>query len=430
MSQVNRQGQSVHANNTIDPKQKTDAQSWWRQIHPRQEQPENYNWVLNERAAIVKILERTTKPYAQGTKGTMYSTLGKFFRLLSPEGANNKWYLKYAKLSSDIARANKNKNTEAQQFTTVEKERFVSYPELLTRTDKNVANMTAADPYTGLVGALYNYRPPIRNDYSMVKIITGEVPDDNKNYIKKGANGKWTFYLRDYKTVRKYLPKVWEFDEKLSKVITKSVELKPREWLLASVTNNEKPMGKAYVGRIMDKNYVNVSLMRKVYASYFWDKWQSNIKKTKTLAENFMLHSRAEAESSYRKFKKEVQGFDAERDLQIGTQESDSDDEEPVIVQKRTTRKRKAPEPEKENQPAPNPNRLLGNQPYDPSSYHKVWTEKNRDKLKENQRKYDQANKEKRYRSKLVCTYNKYGTKPTEETIARFNLRQVGGKWV
>tara|TARA_R110002110_G_scaffold217324_4_gene431339 strand:- start:1734 stop:2648 length:915 start_codon:yes stop_codon:yes gene_type:complete len=120
-----------------------------------------------------------------------------------------------------------------------------------------------------LIGALYTFQPPARNDYGQMQIVTDLVGiSSDVNYLVCTSPGDWFFYFQNFKT----------FKSKGPIIVTVSSQMK--EQLLSYLDNREltgflfePPMTKGQMGYALAQafrktgKHVTVNLIRHMVAS-------------------------------------------------------------------------------------------------------------------------------------------------------------------
>lgn len=162
-----------------------------------------------------------------------------------------------------------------------------------------------------LVLSIYSgkYFPPVRNDFSDMKIIMEKnynPEKDKKNYfvVKKGNP---YFVLNSYKTARKYgTQKIEVNNNDLKSLIKKWIKLNPTDYFLINVSN-KTPMTPNGISKYIQKIFkrkrnksISSSLLRSIYIT---DKYENNNltqKEKKDIAKE-MLHSKSMSEQVYNK---------------------------------------------------------------------------------------------------------------------------------
>lgn len=330
-------------------------------------------------------------------------------------------YKKYSVLSTNLNLEQK-KIDEKQDISEKDKKRWIDLPLLEKTVIGYMSEMDRGDNenYRGLAGALYVLMPPIRLDYGDMKIIKrGSVPTDLNNYIKK-IKGRWVVFLRKYKTYRNYGAKEIVLDSNVSDAVSYSLQFLPRDYLFAQMTDPKQPLGDARLGTFLTNQFgFSAGLFRKIYITYYWNKWNSNLKKTQALAKR-MLHDRSIAESSYRKM---LDG-DMSEDEGDGVNQGASSGSRNVAVQAATatatatvattTKKR----------------RLLGDAPFVPREYSKKYKQENPEKVKEQNKKHYEKNADRVNARKILSNLNRGLTKSVLPSSAeQYGIVQHNGVW-
>lgn len=151
---------------------------------------------------------------------------------------------------------------------------------------------------------LYTQMPPLRNDFSNIKIMKPPYSiDSTKNFLYEQPPGKYVLYLAKYKTSRTYGKQKIEFPNSLNRVVKRSLELFPRSYLISKIDHPREPMSHNYLSVFMTSIFphkkVGSSMLRKLYIT---DKFKGDhsLKERDELAKK-MLHSRSVAQSCYEK---------------------------------------------------------------------------------------------------------------------------------
>lgn len=144
-----------------------------------------------------------------------------------------------------------------------------------------------------LVIALYTLQPPVRLNYSDMKIIKNEDQiEEGKNYLLNKSRNKKQFIFQDYKTSKKHGKIIQPINKELNTIINK--------WLKVNKTDNflidqkGHPMNSNQLGKFITKAFdftgkkITLNLLRHVYISENID--LEAIKKGQQLAKD-MHHS-------------------------------------------------------------------------------------------------------------------------------------------
>ena len=423
----------AHRDFTIK-KQQTDAmRNWWRQLNGAKKQPSSNDWVVRDAKKIAKnVIEKTDPPYSDNSRKSMYSSLCKIILILNKNDLTNKDYLHYSKLSTELAKKDE-KSRENQTLTDDQKKKWISYDALKSLVmgfHNKIGDGSESDMYNGLIASLYFFHPPVRVDYSSVLIWKSRraIPKNNKNYLVK-VGDKYVVHLRSYKMAWKKGDALIEFNESLTQAIDDTLELLPRKYLLSSVNDPNKPLGDSGLQKkITDIFGFGVSTLRKIYGSHWFKKWGGNKKKLTVLAEQ-MLHDPKTFFDHYLKFVEGDVGYFPEGDGEQPessrmAQERGAGTTRTVATQTGSTSRTIETQTDKE--------RLLGDRPFSPCLYSKVYKEKNAEKVKEGSKKYYEAHTEEYLRAKIIRNLNRgMTTKPNQKSIDRYNLvKGADGKWV
>lgn len=141
-----------------------------------------------------------------------------------------------------------------------------------------------------LLTSLYVLQPPIRDDYANVLIvnkksnITDELDEEKQNYYILSTG---TFYLNKYKTYKTFGQTKLEAPTELKKIIKKSLEKKPRDYLII------KDDGTPYIrlSKVVKRFFgYSINDLRHSYITEFCYNKQIKSKDKEALARN-MMHS-------------------------------------------------------------------------------------------------------------------------------------------
>jgi len=156
-----------------------------------------------------------------------------------------------------------------------EKELFVTWPTILDAREKfRQGCATFWDIQDYVIYCLYTMVPPIRLDYSPLRVVSNgtEAADISGNCLVADASGYY-FLLREYKTAHTLGELKLEVGEELKKVLMMWLELNPSGWLLG--TRDGEPMKETHLGqqiRVIMKKAVGkslgVNLLRHSYITY------------------------------------------------------------------------------------------------------------------------------------------------------------------
>ena len=144
-----------------------------------------------------------------------------------------------------------------------------------------------------LVVALYTLQPPVRLNYSDMKIIKNEDDiEEGKNYLLNKSRNKKQFIFQDYKTSKKHGKIVQPINKELNTIINKWLKVNKTDNFLIDQKSN--PMNANQLGKFITKAFdftgkkITLNLLRHVYISENID--LEAIKKGQQLAKD-MHHS-------------------------------------------------------------------------------------------------------------------------------------------
>ena len=153
-----------------------------------------------------------------------------------------------------------------------------------------------------LVVALYTLQPPVRLNYSNMKIIKNEDDiEEGKNYLLNKSRNKKQFIFQDYKTSKKH--------GRINQTINKDLNTIINKWLKVNKTDNflidqkGHPMNANQLGKFITKAFdftgkkITLNLLRHVYISENID--LEAIKKGQQLAKD--MHHTPQLQEMYAK---------------------------------------------------------------------------------------------------------------------------------
>lgn len=150
---------------------------------------------------------------------------------------------------------------------------------------------------------LYTKMPPLRNDYSNLKIMKPPYSIEPGKNVLYDKSGSYTLHLSKYKTSRAYGKQTIAMPECLNKTISESLKLFPRSFLLSKIDHPREPMSRNYLSVFMSKIFpgkkVGSSLFRKLYITEKFG-GDHSLQERDDLAKQ-MLHSRHVAQTIYEK---------------------------------------------------------------------------------------------------------------------------------
>jgi hypothetical protein len=128
-----------------------------------------------------------------------------------------------------------------------------------------------------LVLCLYTYSPAVRGDYSELPVILFESIESpaakmlmarNGNYLLDYAKGQFRVVLKDYKTVRTYGVQHIDLPTRSNNVVSESLTVFPRKYLLSRMRTPDEPMSRNYLAKfcanIFPDANVGTCLLRKI----------------------------------------------------------------------------------------------------------------------------------------------------------------------
>ena len=414
-----------HRDFTIKRQQEDHIRNWWRQMNGTKKQPSSIDWVVRDAKKIAKnVIEKTDPPYSDNSRKSFYSSLAKIILIFNKNDLNNKEYLYYSNLSTELGKKDEKKREE-QLLSDEEKKRWMSFKEIQTIVENNHSKMfdgNISDMYNGLIACLYFYIPPIRVDYGDIHIWKkkSKLPDDKLNYMVK-ENGLWIFELREYKTFAKYGVAKIKTTKDLTKLIDETLTEYPRKYLLTSVLDINKSLGTSGLQKSITNIFgIGISLIRKIYGSHFYKIWNGRKSKMLELGKK-MLHSSSTFYDHYLRFTDEEI---AEQDApESSRQAQERKTTREIATQTETATKTIETQTDKK--------RILGDIPFTPVEYSKAYKKAHKENTKKNNQKYFQAHKDDILRAKLVRNLNRgHTSSPTQASITKYRLRKVEGKWV
>ena len=146
-----------------------------------------------------------------------------------------------------------------------------------------------------LVGSLYTKIPPVRLDFSGMKIISkkeyDKLKDKKDNYLVIQNLKKKQFVFNDYKTFSKYGSKIITVPDEINAILNVWLFHNKTGFLL--LDNNNKPMSRVTLSRYLTKIFsptgknISVTMLRHIYLS---DQFPAQSQKMKDLAGS-MMHS-------------------------------------------------------------------------------------------------------------------------------------------
>ena len=343
-------------------------------------------WVKKYHAKIGEYIE---KNYLNlNTKKTHYVTLAKIFQLMD----NAMLYSKYKKKYMDIieilkGEIPKQKISGNKILNWVPNEIIVAKRDELEKEHiKDPKNVLIHFQY--LVLCLYTLEPPKRQEYKNMMIITNNSQDDKLNNFILHTNTKSYIIINKDKVTKYYGSIKLELTNILHKVITKSLKIYPRKYILSLTSNPNTPIKKQglenLLKSIFDDVNLSVNILRGSYITEFYSHTNDSLDQKINLAKR-MRHSQKTAEEFYKKVTDYTKILKERKILK----DNDDDDDG-----------------------------------FDLKKWSKEYQNKNPEKFKEASKKYYDANKEKVLRRKILYNLNSGNVvKPTNATIEKYKLK-------
>jgi hypothetical protein len=232
-----------------------------------------------------------------------------------------KLFLQGARIQKIITKHNDKSVLDDEQL-----ENFVSYTELENKRNELGYDLKE-DPTNRklnmqhLILSLNTYIPPLRLDYLDMKVIRlGDNPKrtHTENYLIETPINQWSIIINGDKISKKYTDPEAVFTisknikrvtngKELNKIITESLNLLPRKYLLVGLTSDEPMSQSTYnhlLAELFEPKHPTQNLIRKAYINH-WHRLKKNgyelpegvLKEIATR----MRHSISTARSSYRK---------------------------------------------------------------------------------------------------------------------------------
>jgi hypothetical protein len=120
-----------------------------------------------------------------------------------------------------------------------------------------------------LVLCLYTQMPAIRNDWSDLPIVrfhqvgstsARDLMAGFRNYLLEYAKGSYRLHLNLYKTDKTHGPQILDIPVRLGNVITESLAIFPRRYLLSRMRTPDAPMGSGYLTKFLAAIYPDSNL--------------------------------------------------------------------------------------------------------------------------------------------------------------------------
>ena len=214
---------------------------------------------------------------------------------------------KYSSVASDLYKESIQAES-CQTLTTLERQKWVSMLEINSKV-KELAQNIRSQPldvktnFQHLLLALYTMQPPIRREYSDMRIVTRVLHAAAGNYLLRSEPAAYTVVLNRDKVSRHAGPASFKLSRALGNIIEQSLQRHPRAYLLSLLHTPDKPLGGQCFDRLLagiwPERKVTVNVLRSAYVTAFYDQ-HPDIPARAGLA-TLMRHSRSTAELSYYK---------------------------------------------------------------------------------------------------------------------------------
>jgi hypothetical protein len=262
----------------------------FKSMHAPKEDFENLDWVrsTNEIIAFLGDAYGNKLP----TQATSISPLLVIARKLWPSDQRTyealfKRYTAVRKAMEDARPPQHMFEREAKNWKSLDEinQRRVELQRKINRSiaPKKPEEVTVGDKVTlccYLVLCLYTQMPAIRNDWSNLSIVrfeevgstaARELMAGSRNYLLEYAKGTCRLHLNSYKTDKKHGPQVLNIPVRLCNVITESLAIFPRKYLLSRMRTPDAPMGSGYLTKFLAAIYPDSNLgsclLRKITVS-------------------------------------------------------------------------------------------------------------------------------------------------------------------
>jgi len=226
----------------------------------------SFEWIIDHPEEIVESIKaahdapQTQKAYIAAVKAMIKHN--KDTITLHP-GKWKTWQELFSEIDNKIEQAYID-----QQATAKEQANWVSWDKVLEKEQELARTSYASKDH--LLLAMYSLIEPMRQDYGAVKIYEDEPDVEEGNYIVMRENPR--VVLQEYKTATAYGKKERMLPEVLKRIIEKSLESNPRQYLFVSVDGQpykdnsytrfanrtlEKVFGKRFTVSMMRHSFVN-----------------------------------------------------------------------------------------------------------------------------------------------------------------------------
>lgn len=292
-------------------------------------------------------------------------------------------------------------------------ENFVTQKELIAMRDK-LGELVKEDPsdykmhQQYLILCLYTMAPPLRADYDTMLIHKGgsKPPVDTDNHLwYNSRKHKWTAILNDDKVAKTHAHGKGEVElesKYLNKIITDSIKLFPRKYVLTLLKDPNKPLRYPNFRTILNELFadsgrlVGIHILRSSYVTEAYAK-KLSVNQKKTLAKQ-MRHSVGVAESTYNKL--------------IDNKDIDEDKVKESVRVIKTKKVEQKPH-------------------FNPAEWMRTYRQRDdvKERLKETRATYYENNRLKVLRAKIIRNANLGVTKPSNRKVKEYDLKFVDGVW-
>lgn len=186
---------------------------------------------LQDTTAVSSWIEG--KPKALATKKLYYATAKTVLRDIGNSNfreAEAFYGAKMAQYNEGLQRI-----AEEQEMTEREEELWVNWPDVIALREKLGANITDMSSFQDyVILCLYTYLPPVRLDYSPVRVVNDamEAPEGN---VLVCTDREMHFIIREYKTVRKLGEQRIAVPKPLREILGRWFDINGSGWLLLTV---------------------------------------------------------------------------------------------------------------------------------------------------------------------------------------------------
>lgn len=261
-------------------------------------------WIVKNHNIIYKYIVLDKHYTNQNTIKAHLTALAGVLRALNgPKNVIKAYELEAVKISNELKNDSKD-----QKLSITRKENYLNLFQILSRHDEleilfNSDKNNKKNNLAFLLLSLYTLQPPIRLEYSNMKILNDLPEDQTQNFILKN-NNKYTVYINNDKVIRSHGPVYFNFSNELNDIINESLFMFPREYILSTLTDGEKPINKQGIEYLFKYIFsplrVSVDVLRSAYITHFYNDPSNTIKDKEHLA-RLMRHSADIAAREYYK---------------------------------------------------------------------------------------------------------------------------------